>query len=272
MIKQFFFFLLLTPPLCATEQKEEIPPEEIEERCVETTHKVVIEGEELTYQACAGNLLLRDEKKKPEASLFFVSYTKEGADPTIRPITFCFNGGPGSSSVWLNMGGLGPVKVIMDDLGYAAPPFRYEANPYSILDQTDLVFVDPVSTGFSHSVNRDEEKKYHNADEDIKTMARFIRQYTTKHGRWDSPKFLAGESYGTLRAAGLANALHDKDHLYINGILLISSVLNYQSISIDSGNDLPYLLFLPSYTAAAWYHGRLGDDLQVDFSKAIHEA
>lgn len=229
----------------------------------ETKGTVVINGKTIGYQSVAGNLLLRDDNCQPKASIFFISYTKEGEERLgERPITFCFNGGPGSSSVWLHIGLLGPKRIYLNDHGEELPPYHLVENEYSMLDVTDLVFIDPVSTGFSHAIPREEAKMYHGVEGDIKSVAEFIRLYLTRYYRWESPKFLIGESYGTTRAAGLAGYLHDQYYIYVNGIALISTVLNYQSIDFNVGNDLPYLLFLPSYTAAAWHHKKLGPELQ----------
>lgn len=238
--------------------------EPLKEEVSETQHKVVIDGKEVPYKALAGTMLLKDRDGKAKASMFYIAYTNEGVeDKGSRPLTFCFNGGPGSASVWLHLGAFGPKIVKFSDEGYALPPYGVVENPYSLLDVTDLVFIDPVSTGYSRAVSSEDAKKYHGVDEDIKSVGEFIRLYVTRNGRWGSPKFLAGESYGTTRAAGLAEYLHDEHYMYLSGLILISSVLNYQTI-VDPkrGNDMPYMLFLPSYTAAAWYHKKLPEELQ----------
>jgi carboxypeptidase C (cathepsin A) len=206
---------------------------------------------------------MKDEEGKPRASFFFTSYTKDGADPAKRPITFTFNGGPGSSSVWLHMGAFGPKRVnYLDDAGHAAkPPYRLVDNENSILDVTDLVFIDPVTTGFSRAIPFGDANKFHGVDADVQSVGEFIRLWTTRYARWASPKFLAGESYGTTRAAGLAGWLQEQG-LYVNGIVLLSTILNFQTARFDSGNDLPYALFLPTYSAIAWYHKKLPADLQ----------
>ena len=254
-----------TENVCINEPKEEFS---------ETQQEVIINGVPISYKAIAGNLLLRDEKEAPKASIFFVSYTKENVDDSKqRPITFCFNGGPGSSSVWLHVGVLGPRRVYLTEKGNAVPPFRLVDNEFSILDLTDLVFIDPVSTGYSRAIPVEDAKKFHGVEEDIKSVAEFIRLYVTRYNRWDSPKFLAGESYGTTRAAGLAGYLHDNYYMHLNGLILISSVLNFQSILFDAGNDLSYLMFLPTYTATAWYHNKLPLDLrQAGLTQAIEES
>lgn len=236
----------------------------------ETQHEVIVNGKLLNYKAIAGSLILKDEKCQPKANLFFISYTKDGTEnQQERPITFCFNGGPGSSSVWLHLGILGPKRVSLTENGDALPPYHLVDNEFSLLDTTDLVFIDPVSTGYSRAIPPDEAKHYHGVEEDIKSVAEFIRLYLTRYNRWESPKFLIGESYGTTRAAGLAGYLHDNDFIYINGIMLISAVLNFQSIEFDSGNDLPYLMYLPSYAATAWYHKKLNAELQADLLNTL---
>lgn len=250
------------------EQTKESPPSKScpdpKETLSETFHEVTINGQLVKYKAIAGNLILRDDTNcDPKASVFFVSYTREGVKDTAqRPVTFCFNGGPGSSAIWLHLGVLGPKRVELTEQGDAIPPYRLIENEFSILDVTDLVFIDPVSTGYSRAIPPGEAKRFHGVEEDIKSIAEFIRLYVTKFDRWESPKFLAGESYGTTRAAGLAGYLHDHYYLSLNGLILVSSVLDFQSINFTVGNDLPYLLFLPSYTATAWYHKRLDPDLQ----------
>jgi len=249
----------------AQEKKEDAKPGEGKEKdnIVTTSHTATIGGELIKYTARAGTMVMKDEDGKALASVFFVAYTKDGADPTRRPVTYTFNGGPGSSSVWLHMGAFGPKRVAYkDDEGHAAaPPYRLVDNESSLLDLTDLVFIDPVTTGYSRSIPTKEDQKYHGVEADVRSVGDFIRLWTTRYGRWSSPKFLAGESYGTTRAAGLSGWLNDNG-VYLNGIVLLSSILNFQTARFDSGNDLPYIVFLPTYTAIAWYHKRLSPDLQ----------
>ncbi|HSG98613.1 MAG TPA: peptidase S10, partial [candidate division Zixibacteria bacterium] len=261
----------------AEEKKPDSPqekkaPTEIE-RIVESTHQVTINGERVEYVARAGTLPLTEDKEDPKASVFFISYTRTGVtDPANRPLTFSFNGGPGSSSVWLHLGLLGPRRTELDDEGFAeGPPFRLVDNEYSLLDKTDLVFIDPVSTGYSRTVGEEDPKQFHGLDEDIESVGEFIRLYTSKYTRWASPKFLIGESYGTTRAAGLSGYLQDQHGLYLNGIMLVSSILNFQTARFDTGNDMPYVLFLPTYTATAWYHNRLEESLQADLTATLAE-
>ena len=235
-----------------------------EDRISETHHTVTIDGQETAYTARAGTLVIRDEAGKARASIFHVVYTKDGvSDPATRPVTFAYNGGPGSSSVWLHMGAFGPQRVLMDDEGMPLPPpYRLVPNEYSILDVTDLVFIDPVTTGFSRPAPGQDESQFHGVNEDIESVAEFIRLWTARNERWASPKFLAGESYGTTRSAGLSGELQDHHGIYLNGIVLVSMVLNFQTIDSNPGNDLPFQLFLPTYTATAWYHKKLPADLQ----------
>lgn len=226
-----------------------------------TRHAVTIDGRRVEYTATAGYMTLPDYQGKPRASVFYVAYVREGTtDLATRPITYAFNGGPGSSSVWLHMGSLGPRRVLMDAEGFPLPPpYRLVENEESWLDLTDLVFIDPVSTGYSRPVDGVEASAFHGYTADIESVGDFIRLYTTREGRWASPKFLAGESYGTTRAAGLAGYLQNTHGMYLNGLILISSVLNFQTVSFAVGNDTPYWLFLPTYAATAWYHGRLDE-------------
>ncbi len=240
------------------------PPADAHDRISTTQHTVTIGGQTINYTARSGFMIMKDEEGKQRASFFFTSYTKDGADPSRRPVTYTFNGGPGSSSVWLHMGAFGPKRVVYaDDEGHAAkPPYRTVDNEGSILDVTDLVFIDPVTTGYSRAIPFADAGKFHGVDADIQSVGEFIRLWTTRYSRWSSPKFLAGESYGTTRAAGLSGWLGQQG-FYLNGIVLISSILNFETSSFDSANDLAYELFLPTYTAIAWYHKRLPSDLQT---------
>ena len=236
----------------------------------QTTH---IGGAEIHYTATAGTLVLKKDDGKPRASIFFIAYSRDGiADVSKRPITFAYNGGPGSSSVWLHMGALGPKRVPLTDEGFAVPPpYQIVDNEYSALDFTDLVFIDPVTTGYSRNAPGEDPQQFHGLEGDLSSVADFIREYLSKYNRWSSPKFLAGESYGTTRSAGLSSYLLKNDGIYLNGITLISSVLNFQTLDFQPGNDLPYILYLPSYTAAAWYHKKLPADLG-DLQKAVSES
>ncbi|MCD8533247.1 MAG: peptidase S10 [Verrucomicrobia bacterium] len=258
------WMILILSSLCAIstgypdDKSESSQPPRIDER-VDTSSTVTIDGVDIEYNAKAGRLVLRHEDGAPKASIFYTAYFKKkhkGPDP--RPITFAFNGGPGSASVWLHLGILGPQRILMDDKGFMMPPpFRLVDNEFSLLDKSDLVFIDPVSTGFSRADTDDKAAEYHGFEGDLKSVAEFIRLFVTRHGLWLSPKFLIGESYGTTRAAGLSTVLQEDHGMYLNGIMLISSVLQFQTIRFAEGNDLPYVLFFPSYTATAYHHGVL---------------
>ena len=215
----------------------------------------------LKYKATVGMLPIKDALGETKAGIFYTAYSVESSEP--RPLTFSFNGGPGSSSVWLHLGALGPKRVRLGDEGEALnAPYELIDNPESWLPFTDLVFIDPVGTGFSRSVKQEDEKTFWGLKGDVDSIAEFIRSYLTLTERWLSPLYIAGESYGTTRAAGLSDALMDRG-IGIKGLVLISSILNFQTARFQRGNDLPYLLFLPTYTATAHYHQKLPPDLQA---------
>jgi len=262
------------PPAPAKQEEkgkeDKKPPEE---KVSQTRHTIQIGGKDVKYTATAGTMLLKKEDGTATASIFYIAYIKDDVpDTTKRPLTFAFNGGPGSSSVWLQLGALGPKRVAMDPEGNALPPpYKLVDNEYSILDLTDLVFIDPVSTGFSRAIPEQDAKNFHGINGDLESVADFIRLYTTRNSRWTSPKFLAGESYGTTRSAGLSGYLVEHG-IALNGICLISTVLNFGTLEFDHFNDLAYVLILPSYTAAAWYHKRLPADLEKDLNAALKES
>ncbi len=257
------------PPAKAEDKKDDKKKDEP----VVTKHSITINGEKIDYTATAGLMPQLDDNLKTKANVFYVAYTKEGADPGSRPVLFSFNGGPGSSSVWLHMGTLGPRRVVMGDDGEALPPpGKLEDNAYSWLDIADLVFIDPVSTGFSRAAEGENEKQFHGLDEDIQSVANFIRLYTTRNNRWSSPKFIIGESYGGTRAAGLSNYLQDALGMYLNGVILVSPAVDFATLRFDENNDLPYWVYLPTYTASAWYHKKLAPELQADQLKTLKEA
>ena len=263
-------------PEKATEKpKEEKKPPAPEEKIVQTKHSLKVAGQEIKYTATAGTILLKLEDGTPKASIFYVAYTKDDvSEASQRPLTFSFNGGPGSSSVWLHLGLFGPRRVQMGDAGaLLPPPYKLVDNDVSLLDISDLVFIDPVSTGYSRAVPGETPQQFHGITPDVESVADFIRLYTTRNKRWSSPKFLAGESYGTTRAAGLSGYLQQRYGMYLNGIVLISAILNFETAEFDAGNDLPYILYLPTYTAIAWYHKKLPADLQSgDVQKAVEES
>jgi carboxypeptidase C (cathepsin A) len=248
-----------------------VPPAHHDDAVVTTSHSIQVDGSTLEYTATAGRMVLKEDDDTKKASLFFTAYTLDGVeDPAERPIVFAFNGGPGSSSAWLHLGVLGPKFIPFDEEGNVATVAgTIVDNPNTLLTDADLVFIDPVSTGFARAIDKDEERSFHHFEKDIETVGDFVRRYLSDYERWSSPKFLAGESYGTTRSAGLAGHLLNRYGIYLNGVILISSVLNFQTIALDAktytfhrGNDLPYVLYLPSYTATAWFHGMLDDDLQ----------
>ncbi len=230
-----------------------------------THHQITIDGKTINYTATAGYMPMKDKNENVLAKIFYIAYTADAEPANKRPVTYVFNGGPGSSSIWLHMGAIGPVRVHFgDDKGTSpAPPFTYGDNENSWIGFTDLVFIDPVSTGFSRPNKGVEPAKFHGYSEDIASVGDFIRMYTTRNGRWGSPKFLTGESYGTTRASGLSGYLQDAYGMYLNGITLVSSVLNFQYIDFNRGNDLPYALFLPTYAATAQYHKKLAPELEA---------
>jgi carboxypeptidase C (cathepsin A) len=226
-----------------------------------TDHTVKIGGQILPYRATAATLLLKDEKGEPTGSLFYVAYTRTDLkDLSHRPLAFVYNGGPGSSSVWLHMGAFGPRRVATSDAEATPPaPYRLNDNESSLLDRTDLVFVDPIGTGFSRAVGKAKDSDFWGVDEDVKSLAQFVTAYVSRNNRWNSPKFLIGESYGTFRSAALSNYLQQHENMDMNGIVLISNVLDLGTISFNAGQDLPYILYVPSYAATAWYHKVLKD-------------
>ena len=241
---------------------------------IRTTNTVVIAGQPVTYAAETGMLPLLKPDGAARASVFYIAYTKLGeTNLTRRPVTYCFNGGPGSSSVWLHLGGLGPRRVLMNEDGtLPKPPFGLVDNEFSILHATDLVFIDPVPTGFSRPAKDEKTEQFLGQTADLESVGEFIRLWTTRHARWLSPKYLCGESYGVFRAAGLSEYLHSRYGLYVNGLMLVSGLLDYATLREGPGNDLPAMLFLPTYTTTAYFHKKLPPDLQADLGKARAEA
>ncbi len=238
------------------------------------TNTVTIAGERVTYVAETGMLPVLKPDGSSRASIFYVAYTRTGVTNASRPVMFCFNGGPGSASLWLHLGALGPRRVKMNpDGSQPPPPSGLLDNEYSILNASDLVFIDPVATGFSRATKDEKPEQFFGDSADLDSVGEFIRLWTTRHERWLSPKFLCGESYGVFRAAGLADNLRARFGLYLNGLVLVSGVLDFATISSgETGNDLPYPLILPAFTAAAFYHGKLPADLQNDLTNALAES
>lgn len=245
----------------------------VEKLSTTTGHVIQMDGQQVPYTATAGTLPIRDSKGKVTASMFFAAYTRDGEEVSARPLAFLYNGGPGSATIWLHMGSFGPKHVQLGSEGFQpAPPFRLTDNPNSLLDVCDLVFVDAIDTGFSRTAPGEDPKQFHGVRGDIQAFGEFIRTYLSRFDRWASPKYLIGESYGTMRSAGLAGELQSRHGIELNGIVLVSSVLDYLTKGYASGNDLPYVIFLPTYTVTAWYHKKLPADLQADFGKAVQEA
>ncbi|HEY3741675.1 MAG TPA: peptidase S10 [Bryobacteraceae bacterium] len=244
-----------------------------EEKPVVTKHEMKLNGRTLSYTATTGMMPIKDDHGKIEANLFYVAYTLDGVpDATKRPLMFSFNGGPGSASIWLHMGCIGPKRVRMQDNGaLPAPPYQLVDNDNTWLDQTDLVFVDPVGTGYSRAADAALQHRFNGLTGDIESVGEFIRMYLTRSERWTSPLFLVGESYGTTRAASLAGYLIDHG-IAFNGVALLSTVLNFETILFGHGNDLPYLLYLPSYTATAYYHKKLSADQQRNMEATLKES
>jgi len=254
----------------SAEKAEKLPDKD--EPPVLTRHEARIGGRSLKYTVTTGMMPLKTDAGETEAQIFFMAYTADRTGPASqRPLMFSFNGGPGSSSVWLHVGALGPRRVrMLDDGRMPVPPYELVDNEESWLDQTDLVFIDPVGTGYSRPAKPELGKKFWGLQGDIDSVGEFIRLYLSRYQRWGSPLFLVGESYGTTRAAGLAGHLIDKG-VGFNGIILVSTILNFQTARFTKGNDLPYVLFLPTYTATAWYHQRLPADLQSKPLRAVLE-
>src|SRR5256714_9205278 len=262
-----------TPATQTGTQTGQRPPQERpspvpEESPVVTHHSINVGGKELRYTATVGMMPIKNRDGETEARIFFMAYTLDGvSDRQKRPLTFSFNGGPGSASVWLHMGALGPRRVPMNPDGtMPAPPYHLVDNEYTWLDQTDLVFIDPVGTGYSRIV-RPEASRFIGLNGDIESVGEFIRMYLVRYERWTSPMFLAGEKYGTTRASALSGYLIDRG-IAFNGIVLISTIMNFETTDFAAGNDLPYIMFLPSYAATAWYHKKLPRDLQ---SKSVEQ-
>lgn len=279
----FFLFLALgvSSPLVGQEKsetskgdaatEEKSKAEEKKETIVTTKHSLAIAGIDVSYEAVAGKLQLKDDALKSKAEMFFIAYTRtDVANPGTRPVTFCFNGGPGSSSVWLHLGMLGPKRIAFpDDATPLRPPYKLTDNNLSLLDVTDLVFIDPVSTGYSRPTEGEGKEQFHGYEEDLKSVGQFIHDWTTKYQRWLSPKFVLGESYGGVRAAGLAGYLQDRYYMELNGAVIVSGVINFQTLRFGGSNDLPYITFLPTYAATAWYHKALSPELQGQSVEAV---
>jgi carboxypeptidase C (cathepsin A) len=252
----------------ADPQQDATEPNDPQDDLTVTRHEITIGGTPLPYTVTAGRIVLRKEQQADEsfeghkatAEVFVVAYTADGAAAADRPVTFAFNGGPGSASVWLHLGLLGPRRVLMGDAGaLAPPPYGLADNEQTLLLHSDLVFIDPVSTGFSRAVTGGKPAEFHGFAGDIESVGEVIRLWTTRSDRWMSPKYLCGESYGTTRAAGLARHLQERYGMYLNGLILISCFLDGGTTVFTSGNDDAFVHYLPTYAAIAHYHGKHGD-------------
>ncbi len=254
---------------------------EPKDNIVTTRHSITIKGKTLKYTATVGTVVLKEEVDKEghkaKAEIFFIAFTRDGVrNASKRPLTFSFNGGPGSSSVWMLLGMLGPRRVPLaaNENERLAPPFLLNDNEYTLLEESDLVFIDPVGTGYSRPVAGEgtDPNEFFSFQRDLDSVGEFIRLYTSRNERWASPKFLIGESYGTTRAAGLSGHLQERHGLYLNGIMLVSVVLNFQTILFNEGNDLPFIVYLPSYALTARYHNKLAAKyLKMDEARFIDE-
>ncbi len=251
-----------------THEQEPARGGEAADDLVTTRHEVTTEGGELSYTATTGRIVLREDilsdgtftERKAKAEVFVTAYVADGAEPGKRPVTFAFNGGPGSASVWLHMGLLGPRRATAGDVeALEPPPYGLVENPQTLLGVSDLVFIDPVSTGYSRAAEGEKPGEFHGFGADVESVGEVIRLWVSRHQRWLSPKFVAGESYGTIRAAALAERLQSRYGMFLNGIMLLSSVLDMGTIRFTEGNDLPYVLFLPTYAAISHYHGLHGE-------------
>ncbi|MEO5569185.1 MAG: peptidase S10, partial [Gemmatimonadaceae bacterium] len=244
-----------------------------EEKISQTSHALRVNGRDLKYTATAGTLPIRGEDGKVQARMFFVAYTKDGEEARTRPVSFLYNGGPGSATVWLHMGSFAPMHVQMAEEGFQpAPPYRLVENPNTLLDTSDLVFVDAISTGYSRVVEGVKAEQFHGQTPDIRAFGDFIHEYLRVFDRWPSPKYLIGESYGTIRSAGLSQELQSRHGIELNGIVLVSALLTYQTLSPSPQNDIALVAFLPTYTATAWYHKKLPPELSGDLKNAVDEA
>ncbi|HYX69917.1 MAG TPA: peptidase S10 [Terriglobales bacterium] len=236
-----------------------------------THHSLRLRGKTLNYTATAGRLPIKDPTGKIEAEMFYVAYTLDGAERSQRPLTFAFNGGPGSASIWLHMGALGPRKVVLEPEGWMpASPYRLMDNPDTPLDQTDLVLVDAIGTGFSRPADLETGKKFWGVKGDAEAFGEFIRLYITRNQRWSSPLYLLGESYGTTRSAAVAGYLIDRG-IAFNGIILLSTVLDFETLATSRRNDEAYILTLPSFTMIAAYHKKLVPELMQDAAQTRAE-
>ncbi|MGD1074040.1 MAG: peptidase S10 [Bryobacteraceae bacterium] len=243
-----------------------------EQTPVVTHHQITVDGKPLKYMATTGRLPIKRGDGKIEAEMFYVAYTLDGAEAAKRPLTFAFNGGPGSASLWLHMGALGPRKVVLQPDGFMPPaPYHIEDNPHTLLDKSDLVLIDAIGTGFSRAADSELFKKFFGVKGDIEAFSEFIRLYISRNERWSSPLYILGESYGTTRAAGIAGYLADRG-ISFNGITLLSTVLNFETLEDNFTNDQPFVFLIPSFTMIAGYHHKLAPDLAQDMARTRQQA
>lgn len=254
-------------PKPAEAKEAEAKKDEPESKTVTTEGKVTIGGKTIPYTAETATLLLETDEGKPRASVFHVSYLRSDVkEPSTRPVVFAFNGGPGSSAVWLHLGALGPKRIDIPENGTAAPkpPVTVVDNPDSIIDAADLVLIDPVSTGYSRAEGGTKPGEFHGLRGDIESVGDFIRRWITEHDRWDSPKFILGESYGGVRAAGLAKHMQRRFGMSLNGVVLLSALLDFRTVDTSPGDDLSYVIYLPQFTGVALHHASIkGDQAQL---------
>lgn len=270
-MKPVFFLFLLTAFSFSQPKPDEkkdtpAPEKEAKEQApVVRENTVTIDGKSVPYRVTTGKLQLKKDDGKPSASIFHVSYERtDTKDAQSRPVVFCFNGGPGSSAVWLHLGGIGPRRVELPGDGTTAPkpPVKLIDNAYSILDVADLVFIDPVTTGYSRAEKDTKATEFHGVDQDVQSVGDFIRRWVTEHNRWASPKFLLGESYGGVRAAGLSDHLQSRYGMSLNGVIMLSTLLDFRTIQTNQGDSLSYSVFLPAFTGTALHHGKIKGDKQ----------
>ena len=241
-----------------------------EEKISQTSHTIRLDGREIKYTATAGTLPIRLDNGQVVARMFFVAYTKDGEDAKTRPVSFLYNGGPGAATIWLHMGSFAPKHVRMADEGFQpAPPYTLEDNENSLVDVSDLVFVDAISTGYSRTTPGNSSQQFHGQSGDLRAFGEFIDIYLKTYNRWSSPKYLIGESYGTIRSAGLAQEIQDRHGIELNGIVLVSSLLTYQTLSPAPDNDVAYASLIETFAADAWYHKKLPADLQGQSLKQV---
>jgi carboxypeptidase C (cathepsin A) len=262
-----------TPPAAADSTPRVETAGEKEEKISQTSHTVRQDGREIKYTATAGTLPIRLDNGQVAARMFFVAYTKDGEDAKTRPVSFLYNGGPGAATIWLHMGSFAPKRVEMAADGFQpAPPYRLVDNENSLLDVTDMVYVDAIDTGFSRVVSGVNNAQFHGVRGDLRAFGEFIDNYLKAYSRFPSPKYLIGESYGTIRSAGLAQELQNRHGIELNGITLVSSLLTYLTLSPSPQNDIAYASHLETYTATAWYHKKLPADLAGDLKTAVDES